>query len=89
MVGALWRQVDFANKILMPWEELKAGPSPADKTLLLDYISPILPVSFWIAIKNRHWAVVISMLGQLLILGTVRISFFSLCLFLSWLLIFC
>ncbi|PON25247.1 hypothetical protein TGAM01_v205933 [Trichoderma gamsii] len=74
VVGALWRQVDFANKILMPWEELKTGPSPADKTLLLDYISPILPVGFWIAIRNRHWAVVMSMLGQFLILGTTIFS---------------
>lgn len=67
----------------MPWEELKTGPSPADKTLLLDYISPILPVGFWIAIRNRHWAVVMSMLGQFLILGTVRTSFCSRCLFLK------
>ncbi|KAL7919614.1 hypothetical protein ACQKWADRAFT_300949 [Trichoderma austrokoningii] len=74
VVGALWRQVDFANKILMPWEELKAGPSPAEKTLLLDYISPILPISLWVAIKNRHWAVVMSMIGQLLILGTTVFS---------------
>ncbi|PTB65127.1 hypothetical protein BBK36DRAFT_1122469 [Trichoderma citrinoviride] len=46
VVGALWRQVDFANKILMPWEELRTGPSSADKTLLLDYISPLLPTVF-------------------------------------------
>jgi hypothetical protein len=57
----------------MPWEELKTGPSPAEKTLLLDYISPIPPIGLWIAIKNRHWAVVLSIVGQLLILGTVRI----------------
>ncbi|KAL6894743.1 hypothetical protein GGI43DRAFT_412098 [Trichoderma evansii] len=74
VVGALWRQVDFANKILMPWEELKIGPSSADKTLLLDYVSPILPISLWTAIKNRHWAVVISIVGQLLILGTTVFS---------------
>jgi hypothetical protein len=74
VVGTLWRQVDFANKILMPWEELRTGPSSADKTLLLDYISPLLPVSLWMAIRNRHWAVVMSILGQLLILGTVRLS---------------
>ncbi|KAL6786618.1 hypothetical protein J3E68DRAFT_420134 [Trichoderma sp. SZMC 28012] len=70
VVGALWRQVDFANKILMPWEELRTGPSSADKTLLLDYISPLLPISLWTAIKNRHWAVALSLIGQLLILGT-------------------
>lgn len=73
----------------MPWEELKTGPSSADKTLLLDYISPIPPVSFWTAIKNRHWAVVISIFGQLLILGTVRISFYPPCRFLSRLLMLC
>lgn len=66
--------MDFANKILMPWEELRTGPSSADKTLLLDYISPLLPVSLWRAIGNRHWAVVMSIAGQLLILGTVRLS---------------
>ncbi|KAL6895350.1 hypothetical protein HDV57DRAFT_6312 [Trichoderma longibrachiatum] len=74
VVGALWRQVDFANKILMPWEELRTGPSSADKTLLLDYISPLLPVSLWRAIGNRHWAVVMSIAGQLLILGTTVFS---------------
>lgn len=74
VVGTLWRQVDFANKILMPWEELRTGPSSADKTLLLDYISPLLPVSLWMAIRNRHWAVVMSILGQLLILGTTVFS---------------
>ncbi|KAL6859360.1 hypothetical protein J3F83DRAFT_717652 [Trichoderma novae-zelandiae] len=74
VVGALWRQVDFANKILMPWEELRTGPSSADRTLLLDYISPLLPVGIWMAIKNRHWAVVMSVFGQLLILGTTVFS---------------
>ena len=74
VVGALWRQVDFANKILMPWEELRTGPSSAEKTLLLDYISPLLPVGLWMAIRNRHWAVVMSIFGQLLILGTVCLS---------------
>ncbi|UKZ53144.1 hypothetical protein TrVGV298_006935 [Trichoderma virens] len=74
VVGALWRQVDFANKILMPWEELRTGPSSADKTLLLDYISPLLPVGLWMSIKNRHWSVTISIIGQLLILGTTVFS---------------
>ncbi|KAL7789153.1 hypothetical protein V8C37DRAFT_386857 [Trichoderma ceciliae] len=74
VVGALWRQVDFATKILMPWEELMAGPSSANKTLLLDYLSPLLPIGLWMAIKNRHWAVAMSIIGQLLILGTTVFS---------------
>lgn len=77
IVGALWRQVDFANKMLMPWEELRAGPSPVAKTLLLDYISPWSPIGLWMAVKNRHWAVVMSIIGQLLIMGTVCFPHFT------------
>ncbi|KAK7426093.1 hypothetical protein QQZ08_007403 [Neonectria magnoliae] len=74
VVGALWRQVDHHNKILMPWKELQQGPAPVHKTLLLDYISPILSTSLWTAMKNRHWAVVMSTVGHLLILGTTIFS---------------
>lgn len=74
IVGALWRQFDRANKMLMPWKELQKGPISVDKFLLLDYISPILPSSLWKAIKNRHWAVAMSILGHPLILGTLVFS---------------
>ncbi|KAJ6439890.1 cutinase transcription factor 1 alpha [Purpureocillium lavendulum] len=74
VVGALWRQVDHANKILIPWKELRYGPTTADKSLLLDYVSPILPTSLWMALRNRHWAVAMSILGHLLILGTTVFS---------------
>ncbi|KAI9154765.1 hypothetical protein HJFPF1_07322 [Paramyrothecium foliicola] len=67
IVNVLWRQVDFANKILMPWKELQNGPAPSDKTVLLDYISPPLPITCWNAAKNRHFAVVLSTVGYVLI----------------------
>ncbi|KAF4981465.1 hypothetical protein FZEAL_2708 [Fusarium zealandicum] len=75
VVGALWRQVDHGNKMLMPWKELQQGPAPVDKSLLLDYVSPILSTALWKAIKNRHWAVVLSITGHLLILGTTQTIF--------------
>lgn len=37
-VLAPWRQVDFHCKILQPWHELRKGPRPADRTLLLDHV---------------------------------------------------
>ncbi|KAF4962308.1 hypothetical protein FSARC_9593 [Fusarium sarcochroum] len=74
IVGALWRQVDHHNKMLAPWKELQKGPAPVDKSLLLDYVSPILPTALWQAIKNRHWFVVASTTGHLLILGTTIFS---------------
>ncbi|KAI8717744.1 hypothetical protein NCS52_00851300 [Fusarium sp. LHS14.1] len=74
VVGALWKQVDHHNKMLVPWKELQQGPSPADKSLLLDYVSPMVPTALWQAIKNRHWAVALSITGHLLILGTTVFS---------------
>lgn len=40
------------------------GSTPADKSLLLDYISPILPVTFFQACKNCHFPVVSTSLGS-------------------------
>lgn len=74
VVGTLWKQVDHHSKMLMPWRELQQGPASAQKTMLLDYISPILPTALIAAIKNRHWAVVMSIAGHLLILGTVSLQ---------------
>ncbi|KAI9154700.1 MFS transporter cpaT [Paramyrothecium foliicola] len=74
VVNALWRQVDHSNKILTPWKELSEGPAAAEKTLLLDYVSPILPVNLWMAMKYRHWAVVLSITGQILILASTVFS---------------
>ncbi|KAH8668581.1 hypothetical protein BX600DRAFT_259514 [Xylariales sp. PMI_506] len=37
---ALWEGVDLTARILQPWENLRHGPSDANKTLFLDLISP-------------------------------------------------
>lgn len=74
VIGALWRQVDHTNKILMPWKELKNGPASAENSLLLDYVTPMLPTSLWMSLRNRHWAVSMSVLGHLSILLAVRSS---------------
>jgi hypothetical protein len=71
VVNALWRQVDLATKMSMPWQELRNKPEYPDRGLLLDYISPSMPVGLWKAFKNGHWAVALSMLGTVLIMITV------------------
>ncbi|TDZ33421.1 hypothetical protein C8035_v011871 [Colletotrichum spinosum] len=72
MVSAMWRQVDYSNKVSMPWKELRAGPNDVHKTLLLDYVTPLVTTSLWAAIRNRHWAVVASIAGWgLIVLTTV------------------
>ncbi|KAM0322164.1 hypothetical protein ACHAQA_009653 [Verticillium albo-atrum] len=74
VVAALWRQVDHSVKVLTPWKELKSGPSAAHKTLLLDYVSPLVPASLWRAFRNGHLVVVSTILCWLLILLTTVFS---------------
>ncbi|KAF8246840.1 hypothetical protein K440DRAFT_661738 [Wilcoxina mikolae CBS 423.85] len=63
ILSAWWRQIDYRTRQLMPWVELIRGPNPVEKTLLLDYISPLEITTFILAIQNRHWLVVASQVG--------------------------
>ncbi|TGJ83033.1 hypothetical protein E0Z10_g5748 [Xylaria hypoxylon] len=72
VVLSLWAQIDYSNKILTPWQEMRQGHTEADRSVLLEYISPFTTIVFWRAMKRRHWAVIASILGILLIqLATV------------------
>jgi hypothetical protein len=68
------RQIDFWCKTLLPWQELKNGPATADKSILLDYISPIPIVCAWQALKKQHMSVVATSLGLLLLQALTIIS---------------
>ncbi|KAI1750404.1 hypothetical protein F4782DRAFT_541609 [Xylaria castorea] len=72
VVLSLWVQVDYSNKILTPWREMRQGQTKADRSVLLEYISPFMIIVIWRSIKQRHWVVTASILGILLIqLATV------------------
>ncbi|KAF2756351.1 hypothetical protein EJ05DRAFT_62994 [Pseudovirgaria hyperparasitica] len=74
IVTSFWRLVDLDCRILAPWEDMRQGSSPAARSLLADYTSPILPVVFWRAVKNHHWAVVFSSLVHALLTLTTVFS---------------
>ncbi|MBA7489607.1 hypothetical protein ES702_00141 [subsurface metagenome] len=57
ILTALWRQVDYASKCIQPWAEMAKGPAPASRSLLLDYVTPLLVKSLWKAIWYRHFNV--------------------------------
>ena len=59
---------------MLPWAELARGPVTAEKSLLLDYISPSLLVSIWKAIKQRHWLILATVSGFVLIKAMTVIS---------------
>lgn len=60
---AVWRQMDYNSKILTPWHELTNGSATYDRSLGLDYISPLQVVSFARAVKARHAIVVATIAG--------------------------
>lgn len=66
-LATLWHQVDHQCRALTPWSELSNGPSPASKTLLLDYVSPLMPAVLWRATRDRHWAVAAATAGSVLL----------------------
>ncbi|RDW63409.1 hypothetical protein BP6252_10954 [Coleophoma cylindrospora] len=66
ILTSLWRLVDYHCKALMPWSELANGPVDADRSLLLDHLSPFLLVTVIQAIKYKHLVVILTIFGFLL-----------------------
>ena len=67
LITSLWYQVDFYCKELTSYDKMRQGPTAASQSILLDYITPMLPISLWQALKNRHWAVVDSTMSYLML----------------------
>lgn len=65
-IGAIWTRVDHQAKLIAPWNQLASGPAAAKQTMLLDYISPLPPVSIFGAIRNRDFGVAAAGLVALL-----------------------
>jgi hypothetical protein len=67
LVVAVWRQVDYYCKALAPWRALQQGGAKAADSLLLDYVSPFLPIALFRAICERHWAISATISGFILL----------------------
>ncbi|KIX95762.1 uncharacterized protein Z520_08470 [Fonsecaea multimorphosa CBS 102226] len=67
LIGVPWRQVDFHCRTLAPWSHLRRGPTSAKGSLLLDYVSPPLPMALVKAVANHDWAVLAGGMGLLLL----------------------
>ncbi|CAG9987009.1 unnamed protein product [Clonostachys byssicola] len=74
VILSLWRRVDYFYKSAQPWRELWKGPALAEKSILLDYISPIQAMSALTAWKHRHYAVVATIVSFLLLKFVILIS---------------
>ncbi|GAB7363958.1 hypothetical protein MBLNU230_g4520t1 [Neophaeotheca triangularis] len=67
VVLSFWRQVDYHCKMLQPWHNLRRGPTDADRSLLLDYLSPIHLTSLYRAARYKNGPVVATILGFLIL----------------------
>jgi hypothetical protein len=74
LITALWSQIEYRTKQLMPWKNLRAGPSNASSSILLDYISPWAPVALFKALKGQSHPVYAAMIGSLLVHLTIVAS---------------
>lgn len=72
IIMSIWTQIAYCAKLLQPWQELKRGPTSAEQSVLLDYISPILPINLWKAGRLSHAVVLLAIcVGLILKLVTV------------------
>src|SRR6266513_1534694 len=74
LLAALWGQVEFRAKQLMPWKIMSTGPAPAKDTLFLDYISPWNVVALGSSLRAFHFPVVLAIGGSLLIKLLIVVS---------------
>ena len=72
--------MDYAAKSLQPWVEMAKGPATADRSLLLDYVTPFQAVALTRAVRNRHFVVAstITVFFLLKVLTIVSTGLFSL-----------
>ncbi|OOQ85648.1 hypothetical protein PEBR_25594 [Penicillium brasilianum] len=54
IIATFWSRVEFQSKQNAPWQSMLDAPQPAEKSVLLDYISDMQPVAMWKAFKNKH-----------------------------------
>ncbi|KAI0969982.1 hypothetical protein F4678DRAFT_480704 [Xylaria arbuscula] len=73
-VASLWKQVNYSALIAQPWQELRHGPQPATRTVLLDYIWPLQIKSLAAALKSRHFAVAASILISMILTLIMALS---------------
>lgn len=74
MLAAFWSRTEYRSKQIAPWSRLWKGSASADRSLLLDYISPFPPTVIIRAVKNGDLVVALSTTGSLLITLLIVIS---------------
>ncbi|KAI1169576.1 hypothetical protein F4777DRAFT_572590 [Nemania sp. FL0916] len=62
LITTVWTRVEFNVKRVAPWLQLSSGPKDADRTVLLDYVTPFPTTAVYRAIKYKDLYVVAAIL---------------------------
>ena len=74
VILSIWRQVDYHCKLIQPWREMISTDSTPQRSLLLDYISPMQIVSLYKSLRQRHYPVVLSVAGFIVLKLVILVS---------------
>lgn len=74
VILSFWRQVDYHCKLLQPWHQLGTSFAPAERNMLLDYLSPLQVTSFVRAVRYRHTPVAASIAGFAILKAIILLS---------------
>lgn len=75
LMTALWSQVAYRSKQLAPWRTmLYEESSSCPRTVLLDYISPMNPITLFQSMRHKNLDVAITSAGILLLQSTLVLS---------------
>ncbi|KAH8887918.1 hypothetical protein GQ53DRAFT_826905 [Thozetella sp. PMI_491] len=67
LAASIWSQIEYRIREAAPWAELKKGARPPHFNLLLNYITPLSPKSFYTSLKLGHYQVTLAIFGGFVI----------------------
>ncbi|KAI1739553.1 hypothetical protein F4680DRAFT_466377 [Xylaria scruposa] len=71
---SIWRQVDYHSKLTQPWREMFSTYSSPQRSILLDYVSPMHLISLYKSFRQRQYPVVVSVSGFIMIKLAILVS---------------
>lgn len=68
LIAAFWGQVVYRAKQLAPWQLMAEGPQPAERSILLDFVSPFNPTFLFRSLRTPGTrTVTLAIIGSMLL----------------------
>ncbi|KAI1757894.1 hypothetical protein F4782DRAFT_544286 [Xylaria castorea] len=74
LYATLWARVEYNAKTIAPWLQLSSGPKDADRTVLLDYISPFPTTTVFQALRYKDFYVMAAVLVTIILRVLIVLS---------------